>query len=144
MYTIGAFLEDLCESPVWYKILINSVDRDATIDLLHRHIIPEFWNLKLLCGGFTMEKTNDEYYLGVMVDFNDDEIDIDEENFQFEELPIADFSQVFRLDGITIPKKFKDNVTYIDGSEYKNIEVEFVFDSFSANNDKMLPYIKVK
>ena len=138
MYTIGEFLADLNESTIRYRIPVSNVSADATEDQLYRHVIEEFSDVGLLCNGFNVEKIDDVYYLQVIVEFN-----CDEENFLFEELPMTEFTRVFGLDKITIPKKFTDEVTcQIDGCNYESMEVEFEYDHFEANNPVMMDYIK--
>lgn len=140
IHDIGTFLSELEESTFVYRIETDPVvDIDSTVDQLYRYIIPEFSERKLISTGYEVINRNGIYYLKLSVIFNDDKVDLDEEYFLFEEFPISEFSNVFKMRGVSIPRSFKDNITIAECGD--NLEVEFIFDQIEPAAERILPYI---
>lgn len=140
MYDIGTFLSELEESTFTYRIETDLlIDIDSTIDQLCRHINSEFSKRKLIPTGYEIVNRNGVYYLKLSVLFNDDEFDLEEEYFLFEEMSIDEFANAFMMRGVSIPRSFKDDIT-IAGRGY-TMETDFVFDHIEPVAERVLPHI---
>jgi hypothetical protein len=145
--TMGQLLSMFLAARFYYKIEVDPntlIDPEITEDGLWRHVIDGLDDFDT--KHIKVKKENDTWYLILGLDFKDDILDDDYNNFIDTNITADNFRRLFHIDGdrITVALRFEDDIVVTDANDndnYEFVNATFTLSHIVSDDNRMFDYV---